>query len=58
MASMPWEGTDTGGPRGFPRQDPWETPGDSTEHTPFAHKNLLPARPPPYIPGDVDWGKN
>ena len=57
MASMPWEGTDTGGPRGFPRQDPWDTPGDSTDHTPFAHKNLLPPRPPPYIPGDVDWGK-
>lgn len=57
MASSPWEGTDPNNPiRGFPRQDPWDTPGDSTDHTPFAHRNLIPARPPPYIPSDVDWG--
>ena len=38
----------------FPRQDPWDTAPDSTMHRPFGHYAAIPARPPPFIPSDVD----
>ena len=57
VASMPWEGMDQPEAQRktiFPRQDPWDTPPDSTMHRPFGHYAAIPARPPPFIPGDVD----
>ena len=57
VASMPWEGMDKpeAQRRGvFPRQNPWDSPSDSTLHRPFGHQALIPPRPPPFIPGDVD----
>ena len=57
VASMPWEGMDQPEAQRkaiFPRQDPWDTPADSTMHRPFGHYAAIPARPPPFIPGDVD----
>ena len=57
VASMPWEGMDQPEAQRraiFPRQDPWDTAPDSTLHRPFGHYAAIPARPPPFIPGDVD----
>ena len=57
VASMPWEGMDQPArykAGGFPRQNPWDIAADSTQHVPFGQSHLIPAHPPPFIPGDID----
>ena len=56
-ASLPWEGMDKPAMMrlgNFPRTEPWDTMKDSTQHVPFGNYHVMPARPPPFIPGDVD----
>ena len=57
VASLPWEGMDQPArykAGGFPRQNPWDIASDSTQHVPFGQSHLIPAHPPPFIPGDID----
>jgi hypothetical protein len=57
VASLPWEGMDQPArykAGGFPRQNPWDIAADSTQHVPFGQSHLIPAHPPPFIPGDID----